>query len=40
MGIALGYKQLLQVERGGRDMRTTLDLRPVQHRKKDRIRAH
>jgi hypothetical protein len=31
---------LLQVERGWRDMKTTLDLRPVHHRKKDRIRAH
>ena len=38
--IALGYKQLLQVERGWRDMKTTLDLRPVRHRKEDRIRAH
>ena len=38
--IALGYKQLLQVERGWRDMKTTIDLRPVHHRKEDRIRAH
>jgi len=38
--IALGYKQLLEVERGWRDMKTTLDLRPVRHRKEDRIRAH
>src|SRR5215210_5132619 len=38
--IALGYKQLLQVERSWRDMKTTLDLRPVHHRKEDRIRAH
>jgi Transposase DDE domain len=38
--IALGYKALLQVERGWRDMKTTIDLRPVQHRKEDRIRAH
>ncbi|EQD54794.1 transposase IS4 family protein, partial [mine drainage metagenome] len=38
--IALGYKQLLQVERGWRDMKTTLDLRPVYHRKEQRIRAH
>ena len=38
--IALGYKQLLEVERGWRDMKTTLDLRPVHHRKEDRIRAH
>ncbi|MCA1678271.1 MAG: IS1634 family transposase [Actinobacteria bacterium] len=38
--VALAYKQLLQVERGWRDMKTTLDLRPVRHRKEDRIRAH
>jgi hypothetical protein len=38
--IALGYKQLLEIERGWRDMKTTLDLRPVRHRKEDRIRAH
>jgi hypothetical protein len=38
--IALGYKQLLEVERGWRDMKTVLDLRPVYHRHEDRIRAH
>jgi hypothetical protein len=38
--IALGYKQLLQVERGWRDMKTSLRLRPVYHRKEERIRAH
>jgi hypothetical protein len=38
--IALGYKQLLQVERGWRDMKTTLELRPVYHRLEDRIRSH
>jgi transposase len=38
--IALAYKQLLQIERGWRDIKTTLDLRPVHHRKEDRIRAH
>jgi Transposase DDE domain len=38
--IALGYKQLLQVERGWRDMKQVLDLRPVYHRKEERIRAH
>ena len=27
--VALGYKQLLEVERAWRDMKTTLDLRPV-----------
>jgi Transposase DDE domain len=38
--IALGYKQLYEVERGWRDLKSTLDLRPVYHRKEDRIRAH
>jgi len=38
--IALGYKQLLEVERGWRDMKQVLDLRPVHHRLEDRIRAH
>ena len=38
--IALGYKQLLEVERGWRTMKHTLDLRPVYHRKDERIRAH
>ena len=37
---ALGYKQLLRVERGWLDMKTTLDPRPVHHRKQDCIRAH
>jgi transposase len=37
--VALGYTQLLQVERGWRDMKTTLELRPVDHRLEDRIRA-
>jgi len=38
--IALGYKQLLEVGRGWRDMKQVLDLRPVYHRLEDRIRAH
>jgi transposase len=38
--VALGYKQLLEVERAWRDMKTTLDLRPVHHRKEERIRSH
>jgi hypothetical protein len=38
--IALGYKQLLEVERGWRDMKHVIDLRPVYHRKEERIRAH
>lgn len=38
--IALGYTQLLEVERGWRDMKQILDLRPVYHRLEERIRAH
>ena len=38
--VAVGYKQLLEVERAWRDMKTTLALRPVYHRKEARIRAH
>ena len=38
--IALGYKQLLEVERGWRDMKQVIDLRPACHRKEERIRAH
>jgi hypothetical protein len=38
--IALGYKQLLEVERGWRDLKQIIDLRPVYHRKEERIRAH
>jgi Transposase DDE domain len=38
--IALGYKQLLEVERGWRDLKQVIDLRPVCHRKEERIRAH
>src|SRR6266568_929991 len=38
--IALGYKQLLQVERGWRDLKQIIDLRPIYHRLEDRIRAH
>ncbi|MGH2688680.1 MAG: IS1634 family transposase [Actinomycetota bacterium] len=38
--VALGYKQLLEVERAWRDMKSTLELRPVHHRLQDRIRAH
>jgi hypothetical protein len=38
--IALGYKQLIQVERGWRDLKTHLELRPVYHRLEQRIRAH
>ncbi len=38
--VALGYKNLLEAERGFRDLKGTLLLRPVFHRKPDRIRAH
>ncbi len=38
--IALGYKQLLEVERGWRDIKQIIDLRPIYHRLEDRIRAH
>jgi hypothetical protein len=38
--IAIGYKQLLEVERGRRDMKSIIDLRPVYHRLEERIRAH
>ncbi len=37
---ALAYKNLLEAERGFRDMKSTLDLRPVFHRIEPRIRAH
>ncbi len=38
--IALGYKALYEAERGWRDLKGTLDLRPVYHRREDRIQAH
>ena len=38
--IALGYKQLAAVERVFRDLKHTVDIRPVYHRLSDRIRAH
>jgi transposase len=38
--VALGYKNLLEAERGFRDLKSTLDLRPVFHRIEPRIRAH
>ena len=38
--LAAAYKQLLAVERGWRDMKTSLGLRPVYHHREDRIRAH
>ncbi len=38
--LAAAYKTLLQVERGWRDMKGALGLRPVFHYREDRIRAH
>ena len=38
--IALGYKQLFEVERAFRTLKTTLELRPIYHRKDERIRSH
>ena|SRR5690554_1225322 len=38
--IVLGYKQLMDVERCFRDLKHTLDIRPVYHRLSDRIRSH
>jgi len=38
--IALGYKQLLEVERAFRTLKSTLCLRPVYHSKDERIRSH
>jgi transposase len=38
--VALGYKQLMKVERAFRTLKGTLSLRPVYHTKDDRIRSH
>jgi len=38
--IALGYKQLYEVEHAFRTLKSTLALRPVYHSKDDRIRSH
>jgi hypothetical protein len=38
--LAAAYKQLIAVERGWRDCKSALGLRPVHHRREDRIRAH
>jgi len=38
--IALGYKQLGEVEQAFRSLKQTLELRPMYHRKDERIRAH
>lgn len=38
--IALGYKQLQEVERAFRTLKQALELRPMYHRKEERIRTH
>jgi transposase len=38
--VALGYKNLLEAERGFRDLKSDLLLRPAFHRLEHRIRAH
>jgi hypothetical protein len=38
--VALGYKQLAEVERAFRTLKSTLELRPMHHRLPERIRAH
>jgi DDE family transposase len=38
--LAAAYKQLIAVERGWRDLKGALGLRPVFHHREDRIRAH
>ena len=38
--IVLGYKQLYDIERGFRTLKSELELRPVYHRRSDRIKAH
>jgi hypothetical protein len=38
--VALGYKNLLEAERSFRDLKGTLELRPVFHRLERRIRSH
>jgi len=38
--LAAAYKTLLQVERGWRDVKGALGLRPVFHYREDRVRAH
>jgi len=38
--LAVAYKQRLAVERGWREMKGSLGLRPVSHHREDRIRSH
>jgi len=38
--VALGCKQLHEIERVNRDLKHTVDVRPVYHRRRNRIKAH
>ena len=38
--VALGYRQLVEVERAFRTLKRTLELRPLYHRLPERIRSH
>jgi hypothetical protein len=38
--LAHGYKALYEAERGWRDLKHTIDMRPAYHRREDRIEAH
>jgi hypothetical protein len=38
--LADGYKALYEAERGWRDLKHTIDMRPAYHRREDRIEAH
>ena len=38
--IAQGYKALYEAERGWRDLKHVIDMRPAYHRREDRIEAH
>jgi hypothetical protein len=38
--VALGYQQLVEVERAWRTMKSELEIRPMHHRKAERIKAH
>ncbi len=38
--IVMGYKQLYEIERVFRDLKHVIDIRPVNHRLADRIKAH
>lgn len=38
--VVLGYKQLHEIERVNRDLKHTVDVRPVYHHRSDRIKVH